>query len=96
MEAKEILSAVACHTTGKAAMTLLVKILLLADYIEPMRNKAENLPWIRSLAFRDIDYAVYVTLRDTLEYLSRGTSCLDNQTVEAYNYYKILIEEREG
>lgn len=93
---KEILSAIACHTTGKADMTLLEKILFIADYIEPMRNKAVNLPGIRSLAFRDIDYAVYATLRDTLEYLSRGTSCLDNQTVEAYNYYKVLIEEREG
>ena len=61
-----------------------------------MRSKAANLPQIRSLAFRDIDLAVYLTLSDTLDYLRRGTSCLDNQTVEAYNYYKILIEEREG
>ena len=31
----EVLSAIACHTTGKPAMSLLDKILYVADYIEP-------------------------------------------------------------
>ena len=39
----EVLSAIACHTTGKPAMSLLDKILYVADYIEPRRDKAPNL-----------------------------------------------------
>lgn len=92
---QDILNAIACHTTGKPDMSLLEKIIFIADYIEPMRSKAENLPLIRRLAFEDLDQAVYITLRDTLLYLEKEKSCLDNQTIIAYNYYRQLIEERE-
>ncbi len=96
---EEILGAIACHTTGKPAMTLLEKIIFLSDYIEPMRSKAENLPQIRHMAFHDLDYAVYVTLRDTLRYLENEKTSLDHQTVEAYHYYNQFynqdIEEKE-
>ena len=47
----EILSAITCHTTGKPGMSLLDKILYVADYIEPRRSKAANLPEMRKLAF---------------------------------------------
>lgn len=92
---QEILDAIACHTTGKPDMTLLEKIIFISDYIEPMRSKAENLPQIRHMAFEDLDLAVYMTLRDTLAYLEKEKTCLDNQTTMAYNYYRQLIEERE-
>ena len=92
---QEILDAIACHTTGKPDMTLLEKIIFISDYIEPMRSKAENLPLIRHMAFEDLDLAVYTTLRDTLVYLEKEKTCLDNQTTMAYNYYRQLIEERE-
>ncbi|MDD6614847.1 MAG: bis(5'-nucleosyl)-tetraphosphatase (symmetrical) YqeK [Lachnospiraceae bacterium] len=91
----EILSAITWHTTGKPEMTALEKIIFLADYIEPMRTKASNLPEIRRMAFEDLDLAVYTTLRDTLLYLKDSTS-LDKHSVEAYNYYKQIIESREA
>lgn len=92
----EILSAIEYHTTGKAEMTLLEEIIFIADYIEPMRSKASNLPEIRAMAFQDIDRAVYMTMRDTIDYLKEEKSCLDNQTVVAYNYYKELVEKKEA
>lgn len=92
----EILSAIEFHTTGRAAMSLLEEIIYIADYIEPMRSKAANLPEVRRLAFEDIDKAVYVTMRDTIRYLEQGKSCLDNQTVVAYNYYKKIVEQKEA
>ncbi len=92
----EILSAIEFHTTGKAEMTLLEKIIFIADYIEPMRSKAANLPEIRAMAFQDIDRAIYMTMRDTIEYLQEEKTCLDNQTVVAYNYYKKLVEKKEA
>ena len=55
IEDTEILDAIACHTTGKPAMTLLEKIIYISDYIEPMRNKASNLEEVRKMAFVDLD-----------------------------------------
>lgn len=96
VEDQEILDAIACHTTGKPGMTMLEKIIFISDYIEPNRTKAPNLDRIRELAFTDIDFAVYITLRDTLLYLEQEKACLDNQTVVAYNYYKDLMENEEA
>ena len=39
----EIVDAIAYHTTGRPEMTLLDKIVYIADYIEPNRNEAPNL-----------------------------------------------------
>ena len=58
----EIISAIACHTTGKPDMTTLDKILYIADYIEPRRDKADNLPQMRYLAFQDLDETMYCLL----------------------------------
>ena len=49
---KEILSAITYHTTGKPDMTMLEKIVYIADYIEPARNKAPRLTEIRRLALK--------------------------------------------
>ena len=76
-------------------MTMLEKIVFTADYIEPMRNKAANLASIRQMAFEDINLAVYTILKDTLTYLEKEKTCLDNQTIVAYNYYKKQIEGTE-
>ncbi len=87
---EKILSAIYWHTTGKPEMTLLEKIIFVADYIEPGRSKAPNLTEIRKKAFSNLDKAVLMTLKDTLAYLKEEKACLDNQTVVAYNYYKNL------
>ena len=94
----QILGAIRWHTTGKPAMTLLEKIVFIADYIEPMRQKAENLPVIREMAFRDLDRAVYLTLRDTLRYLGKGdvTREVDKMTEKAFQYYEMVMAEREN
>ncbi len=92
----EILQAITWHTTGKPDMTLLEKIVFLADYIEPMRWKAENLNVIRKTAFEDLDRAVYLTLRDTLHYLEkRDQGAVDEMTRDAYLHYLKLQEGKE-
>lgn len=87
---KEIINAILKHTTGSQAMTMLEKIVFVADYIEPNRDKAKNLIEIRRIAFEDIDKAVYMIMRDTLEYLKKSNSPIDNQTQKAYEYYEKL------
>lgn len=94
VEDEEILQAITWHTTGKPEMTLLEKIVFLADYVEPMRWKAENLDQIRELAFHDIDRAVYRTLHDTLQYLKSGSGEVDEMTGSACLYYEKLCREK--
>ncbi len=84
----EILSAIGCHTTGKANMGMLDKILYIADYIEPRRDKAPNLPQIRKMAFCDLDRTMYEILRQTLNYLEKKGENVDPTTRHAYEHFK--------
>ena len=69
-------------------MTMLEKIVFVADYIEPYRNKAVNLDAIRYLAFTDIDKAVLQILNDTINYLNKKANPIDGITLKTYNFYK--------
>lgn len=91
---EEIVSAIYYHTTGRPEMNLLEKIIYVADYIEPGRDKAKNLAEIRKLAFTDIDMAIYKITGDTLGYLGGDKKKVDEMTIETYRYYKMLIEQR--
>lgn len=91
---KEILSAITYHTTGKPDMTMLEKIVYIADYIEPARNKAPRLTEIRRLAFEDLDECMYQILKDTLSYLDENPNDVDSVTKDAYAYYTMLHEDR--
>lgn len=66
----EVYSAIFWHTTGRAGMTLLDKIIYIADYIEPNRD-FEGLDRLRRLAYENLDRAVELGLEMSLEDLSR-------------------------
>ena len=91
----EIISAIRFHTTGKPDMTLLEKIIYIADYIEPGRDKAPNLKEIRKMAFMDIDEAMYMILKDTLDYLDKGEGEKDELTYETFLFYKEIHDKKE-
>ena len=91
-----ILNAIRYHTTGKADMTVLEKIVYIADYIEPGRYKAKNLPEVRHLAFQDLDETMYQILHDTILYLNGSTNTMDPSTTQAFEYYQKLHNERKG
>lgn len=95
IEDTEILDAIACHTTGKPAMTLLEKIIYISDYIEPMRNKASNLEEVRKMAFVDLDEALFKILSDTLVYLEKSSKKMDPMTMQTYEYYRAQIESAQ-
>ncbi|MGN0157789.1 MAG: bis(5'-nucleosyl)-tetraphosphatase (symmetrical) YqeK [Brotaphodocola sp.] len=94
MEDQEILDAIACHTTGKPEMNLLDKILYIADYIEPRRDKADNLEQMRFLAFQDLDMTMFEILKGTLQYLNRKGVSVDPMTLDAYHYFETLLSNR--
>ena len=93
IEDREILDAITWHTTGKPEMRLLDKILYIADYIEPGRNQAPNLPQARKLAFEDLDECLFLILRDTLAYLTASKAEVDPMTQQTYEYYRAEREK---
>ncbi len=90
----DILSAITYHTVGRPNMTLLEKIIFLADYIEPGRNKASNLEYYRRLSFTDIDEAVFRVVEGTLEYLKSSKEPINQVIYEVYDFYKDLHDRR--
>ncbi len=95
VEDPEILSAIQWHTTGHPNMTTLEKIIFVADYIEPMRFKAQNLPQVRKLAFHDLNLTVCQILEDTLHYLDSGNGEIDPMSRSAFRYYHKMFFETE-
>ena len=67
-ESPAVVNAICHHTTGKADMNLLEKIIYVADYMEPCRN-FPGVEKLRELAFSDIDAALKLGLEMTLEHL---------------------------
>lgn len=91
IEDKEIINAIASHTTGHPHMTLLEKIIYIADYIEPGRPELANMEEVRHLAFRNIVSACIGSWKILLEYLNRLSKPIDPMTEKTYNYYKAVL-----
>lgn len=92
---EEIFSAVYYHTVGRPDMSLLEKILFVADYIEPGRDMDTQPPLdcIRMIAFEDIDEAVRLILMNTINYLKNsGRDYIDPETMRTYDYYKGIVK----
>lgn len=87
----DVLNAIRSHTTGRPGMSLLEKIVYVADYIEPGRNHAPDLTYIRTLAFQNIDEAMYFILDATLSYLAGKENAVDPMTEATWSYYKELL-----
>ena len=64
----EVESAIRWHTTGRADMSLLEKIIWLADYIEPNR-RTPGVEEVREKAFDNLDDALTLALENSLRYL---------------------------
>lgn len=88
---EEILSAISYHTTGKPDMTMLEKIIYIADYIEPRRQmdcRPYSLSDVRRMAFCDLDETMFMILENTLSYLKETDSPVDEGSVKTYEFYK--------
>ncbi len=84
-ENSAVVSAVCHHTTGKANMSVLEKIIYVADYMEPNR-KMPGVDRLRELAFADLDGALKLGLQMTLEHLNRQGSEVSPESREALAY----------
>ena len=80
----EILSAIRVHTTGNGAMTLIDKILYVADFAEPKRTYREA-DLVRKLAYQDLNRAVLEVSRYKIERLLIKGAAIHPNTIFAYN-----------
>ncbi len=89
-----VLRAIRLHTTGSPAMGLLDKIIFVADYIEPGRDRAPHLSDIRQLAFYDLDLAVTLILEDTIAFLEASGAEIDVSSRQTLDSYRDIIQTR--
>ena len=88
---RDIINAVAFHTTGREGMSDLEKILYLADAIEPGR-KYPGVEEIRKLAYVNLNQACLKAMSRSVDYIrSRGLK-LDRDTIRAKNF--LMEQER--
>ncbi|MBS5728896.1 MAG: nicotinate (nicotinamide) nucleotide adenylyltransferase [Clostridium sp.] len=81
---EEILGAVRWHTTGKAGMTLLEKIIYVADFISSDRDY-NDVEVVRRLAYISLEHAILYTSRYTVNKMVSQDLLLHPATVECYN-----------
>lgn len=82
----DVAGAIRWHCTGKPDMTMLEKIIWLADYIEPNRD-FPGVEKIRKLAYEDIDAALAKALGMSLAFIRAKGRQPHSDTVEAYRWY---------
>ena len=80
-----VVAAIRSHTTGKADMNTLEKIIYVADYIEPNRD-FDGVEQLRQLAYTDLDSAMVLGLSMTLELLRRQGREISRQSLQALEY----------
>lgn len=87
---ENMLNSIKYHTTGKANMSKLEKIIYIADYIEPTRAYFQGLDKARELAYKDLDKAMEFILKNTIDFNEKKGRIIHPLSKEAYDYYKNL------
>lgn len=91
-ESEEIQRAIFWHTTGKADMSLLEKILYLADYMEPTRD-FPGVEALREITWIDLDRALLLAFNMCIEELIRENKSVCADSREARDYIARQLNE---
>ncbi|AMM97970.1 bis(5'-nucleosyl)-tetraphosphatase (symmetrical) YqeK [Bacillus pumilus] len=81
---QDILTAIEFHTSGRPNMTLLEKVIYVADYIEPGRH-FPGVEEVRELAEQDLDSALIQSLKNTISFLLKKNQPVYPDTLATYN-----------
>lgn len=90
---REILDAIAYHTTGRIGMTLLEKVVYLADYIEPGRS-FPGVDEVRDIAKKSLDLAMVQAVRNTIVFLINKKQAIYPDTFHTYNDIILNLKEK--
>lgn len=91
VEDETVLDAIRWHTTGRADMTPLDKIIYLADMIEPNRKPYPGLEALRALCMEDLDRAMHTALTMSLNHVREQGKTLHPDTMAALAAYEPII-----
>ena len=86
-ENDEVVTAIRWHTTGRAHMGLLEKIVYIADYTEENR-KFPGVDRLREAAMRDIDEAMLMGLEMTIAQLTEQKREIAQASLDAREYFR--------
>jgi predicted HD superfamily hydrolase involved in NAD metabolism len=94
----DIVSSIKYHTTGKENMTMLEKIIYLADATEKNRkyeiSEELTMEELVNLIKTDIDKGLYYTLKWCIGDVLKKDKMLHLDSVKAYNFYNKIINEK--
>ena len=90
---EEILNAIYYHTTGRKQMTLMEQVIFVADFVEDRTRLEPYFDSIRKALEISLDFATYKMLITTKEHLDKQNKKMFSLGLEAYDYYKELIEK---
>jgi predicted HD superfamily hydrolase involved in NAD metabolism len=88
---QEILNAITYHCSGRLNMSVLEKVIFVADFIEESRDFVED--YIKETAYKNLDLATYLIMKETENYLiknNRRVSKLTTEAIEAYENLEVL------
>ena len=83
----DVLAAIRNHTVGRENMSLLEKIIYMADLIEPWRPHYPRIEEIRLLAFTDIDQAIALSTAEVIRHLQRSGREVDPSILVTLKHY---------
>lgn len=83
---EDILNAVSYHTTGRPEMSVLEKIIYIADAVEPSRNYP-GVEELRKAVEKNLDEACLMSLSRTIDYVESQGNFLDTDTLDARDYF---------
>lgn len=90
---EDVCSAIRWHTTGRPGMTKLEKIIYLADFTEPTRD-FEGVEELRKAVEEDLDSAMALGLRMSLEEVRGRGEEPYSVTADAFEYYNTINNKR--
>ncbi|MCL1789509.1 MAG: nicotinate (nicotinamide) nucleotide adenylyltransferase [Oscillospiraceae bacterium] len=87
----DIADAIRFHTVGRPKMSMVEKIVYIADKISEERDY-KGVEEIRTLAFENLDLAVYTSLKSSLKKTIKKDKQIPPYTINAYHYYQRLLK----
>ncbi len=88
---EDIINAISYHTTGRAGMSLLEKIIYIADATEPNRTYSDA-KRLNALAFENLDQACFEVSEWSLQVIKEAGKYLDKDTVRARNWFERIVK----
>ena len=91
---EDIVNGISYHTTGRAGMSDVEKIVFIADAIEPLRDY-DVVDKIRKVTYEDLNLGCHLMLVETIKMLAgKNQGPIDSDTVESEQWFREIIKEK--